>query len=277
MTYIWGNTTSFMNRLNNDELLKKSLEMRVNICKLSNKLGSIHLGGLLSSVNILVVVLYNYIEFGDNYGNKFVPSKPHSAILIYLILCDLGLYEFDFFKNYKKLGSSVYQFPCKDNPYIDVSLGSLGYGLSISLGMAIARKNDKIFSRIFCLVGDGELQEGSNWEAIMYAGSHNMDNLVCIVDNNHCTASFKYGENITFNISKAFEAFGWEYVVVNGENINEIDNTIRNLPKVNFLGKPYAIIVNSKKGQGIKFLESPDWHYGSLSDNKIKDILSEIC
>lgn len=266
-----------MNRLNNDELLKKSLEMRVNICKLSNKLGSIHLGGLLSSVNILVVVLYNYIEFGDNYGNKFVPSKPHSAILIYLILCDLGLYEFDFFKNYKKLGSSVYQFPCKDNPYIDVSLGSLGYGLSISLGMAIARKNDKIFSRIFCLVGDGELQEGSNWEAIMYAGSHNMDNLVCIVDNNHCTASFKYGENITFNISKAFEAFGWKYVVVNGENINEIDNTIRNLPKVNFLGKPYAIIVNSKKGQGIKFLESPDWHYGSLSDNKIKDILSEIC
>ena len=268
-----------------EELMDKAVEIRKKLCDLANSMGVIHIGGMLSSVDIVVALYYRFLnydilDFTDEKRDKFVLSKGHCGVMLYTIFCDLGLYTWNqVFEKYNKLGSSFGQHPNrKNNKGFEVSSGSLGHGLSMCVGMALANRSNNIASRVYCLTGDGEMQEGSNWEAIMYAGSHKLSNLVCIVDFNQCTSTFRYGDNIVLDWKKAFVAFGWEVIQISGSDMQEIVRALDSLPRVDFNKelKPIAIISKTNKGQNVDFMDGPDWHYGSMDDRLYKEALESI-
>lgn len=261
-----------------DYLQTKAAFIRKRICKASNTIGTIHLGGLLSAVDITVALYYKYLNFSmNNLDNperdKFILSKGHCGILLYSILADLGVYEWeDVLTNFRSLSHQIWQHK-EFQKGIEVRTGSLGHGLSIATGMALANRDDGINSHIYCLVGDGEMQEGSNWEAIMYAGSHKLSNLVCIVDFNKCTSSFREGDNIIINWEQAFRSFGWNAVRIDARDMRQIVCAFDDLEKgenVFVHDRPTAIIAETDKGHCIEFMQGPNWHIGSLGDQDLK-------
>lgn len=273
-------------KVDTEFLREKSKYLQKEICKLASeeKIDHIHIGGLLSAVNLLVALFYKYLRFDINdldnkRRDKFIPSKAHCAVLLYLIFIDIGLYEKSYvFEKYKQFGHPFYQVPNKSVSGIELSTGSLGIGLSVGVGMALANRADGITSKIFCLTGDGEMQEGSNWEAIMYAGSHHLSNLVCIMDDNQCTASFRYGDNIIADWKMAFTAFGWNVIEADGTNIENIISAFEAIGEVVFsdVARPSVIIARTRKGQNVDFIQGPGWHYGHLSEKSMLDALACI-
>lgn len=195
----------------------------------------------------------------------------------------MGMYEWvELLNNYNRIGRTFGPHPNRKYVRgIEVSSGSLGHGLNWAIGYAHANRNEGINSRIYCLLGDGEMEEGSNWEAIMYASSKNLSNIVAIVDNNHCSASFMAGQNIKWNsMADCYRAFGWEVYEIDGTNMYEIDKTLASLPPVDFStpGKPICIISNTTKGQGVSFMQerSYAWHIGGLDDDKLAEAEQSI-
>lgn len=268
-----------------EELKDKAVEIRKKLCLIANQIGVIHIGGMLSAVDVMVALYYRFLNLNiddleDENRDKLILSKGHCAVLMYVIFCDIGLYQWDqVFEQYNKFGQSFGQHPNrKYNKGFEVSTGSLGHGLSISVGMALANRNKNIISRIYCMTGDGEMQEGSNWEAIMYAGSHGLSNLVCIVDFNQSTSSFQCGDNIVISWIQAFEAFGWNPIQIDGSDMSEIIRTMENLPQIDFTKeqKPIAIILKTLKGQNVDFMKGPTWHYGSIDDKLYNCALDSI-
>lgn len=265
------------------ELIKKAGEIRKNICRSACYAGNVHLGGPLSATDITVALYYKYLEFDpenldDSNRNMFVLSKGHNGVLLYCIFCDMGLHPWDeLFNHYNQIGHIFGAHPNRKYVKgIEVSTGSLGHGLSWSVGFAHANRNEGITSRVYCLLGDGEMEEGSNWEAIMYASSKKLSNIVAIVDNNHCSASFLSGENIIWNtMADCWRAFGWEVIEIDGTNMYEIDKTLSSLPPVDFEnpGKPICIISNTTKGQGVDYMmeRSYAWHIGGLDEEKLAE------
>lgn len=270
------------------ELIEKAGEIRKGICRCARYAGNVHLGGPLSATDIVVALYYKYLGFDPEDveavdRNSFILSKGHNGILLYCIFCDMGMYEWDeLLNNYNRIGRTFGPHPNRKYVHgIEVSSGSLGHGLNWAIGYAHANRNEGINSRIYCLLGDGEMEEGSNWEAIMYASSKNLSNIVAIVDNNHCSASFMAGQNIKWNsMADCYRAFGWEVYEIDGTNMYEIDKTLASLPPVDFstLGKPICIISNTTKGQGVSFMQerSYAWHIGGLDDDKLAEAEQSI-
>ena len=168
---------------------------------------------------------------------------------------------------------------------IEVSTGSLGHGLSWVSGIAHANRNKGIKSRLFCMLGDGEMEEGSNWEAILYAASKNLDNIVAVVDFNHCSAAFETGQNMRWGekggpegMAECLRAFGWNATIVDGTKMAEIDKALSELPEVTLNGKPNCIICSTQKGQGVKFMEERPsaWHIRGFDDDKLEETLALI-
>lgn len=270
------------------ELIEKAGEIRKGICRCARYAGNVHLGGPLSATDIVVALYYKYLGFDPEDveavdRNSFILSKGHNGILLYCIFCDMGMYEWDELLNrYNRVGATFGPHPNRKYVRgIEVSTGSLGHGLNWAIGYAHANRNEGIHSRIYCLLGDGEMEEGSNWEAIMYAASKNLSNIVAIVDNNHCSASFMAGQNIKWkSMADCYRAFGWEVYEIDGTNMYEIDKTLASLPPVEFNdnGKPICIISNTTKGQGVSFMQerSYAWHIGGLDDDKLAEAEQSI-
>ena len=270
------------------DLVEKAGEIRKKIALGARRIGNIHIGGPLSGTDMAVALYYKHLGFDpdnldDPKRNTFILSKGHCGILLYSIFCDLGLHDWEeLLDNYNKIGGSFGAHPNRKHVKgIEVSTGSLGHGLSWSVSIAHANRNQAIDSRIFCMLGDGEMEEGSNWEAIMYAASKKMDNIVAIVDNNHCSASFEAGENIVWDtMGDCFKAFGWQVYEVDGSDMAAIDQVLTNLPPVDLKnpGKPICIISNTTKGQGIKYMEeNPSaWQIGGFDDDKLEETIKLI-
>ena len=263
----------------------KAAHIRKQICLSAHKIGAIHIGGPLSATDVVVALYYKYLGFDPNNlndpdRNKFILSKGHNGVLLYNILADLGMYDWEeLFNGYNKPGQPFGMHP--NRKYIrgiEASTGSLGHGLSLATGMAVANRADGKNSRIFCLTGDGEMEEGSNWEAIMYAGSHKLNNLVCIVDFNQSTGSFRHGENINTDWRMTFEGFGWQVIEIDGNDMEQIVGAFESLPEVDVTksSKPIAIISKTVKGHGVDFMNGPKWHIGSLDDKKLEEAIASI-
>ncbi|MBK7249614.1 MAG: transketolase [Gammaproteobacteria bacterium] len=264
-------------------LIDKAGEIRKYLCRSARYAGNVHLAGPLSATDVAVALYYKHLGFDpenleDPGRNMFVLSKGHNGVLLYCIFCDMGLHPWEeLYENYNRIGHVFGAHP--NRKYVrgvEVSTGSLGHGLSWSIGFAHANRNEGLASRIFCLLGDGEMEEGSNWEAIMYAGSHRLDNIVAIVDNNHCSASFMAGENIKWNsMADCWRAFGWTVFDIDGTDMHEIDRTLSGLPSVDLQspGKPVCIIANTTKGQGVSYMMDRPyaWHIGGLDDEKLAE------
>lgn len=240
-----------------------------------------HIGGSLSSIDILTTLYYNVLnvdakESKNPDRDRFILSKGHIAESLYCILADKGFFEKEKLKTYSKYGSTLIGHPNSKNLGVEINTGSLGHGLSVSVGMALAGKRDNKNYRVFTLMGDGEQAEGSIWEGAMSAANYKLDNLVAIVDRNGLQISGTTEEVMALDdLGAKWKSFGWEVVEVDGNNIEELLNVFKNVPAK--IGKPTMIIANTVKGKGISFMENQaKWHHGVLTEEQYIQAIEEL-
>jgi transketolase len=266
--------------LSDHDLALKSIHLRKKTLKAIFDAGAGHTGGSLSCLDILNV-LYNRIlnvspeKISDPNRDRYVQSKGHSVEALYAVLADRGFFPESELKTICHYQSHFVGHPTRHIPGIEMNTGALGHGLPICIGMALAAKMDSAPYRIFTLLGDGELAEGSNWEAAMSAAHYKLDNLTAIIDHNTLQISGRTRDVMSNEpIDEKFRAFGWAMKIVNGHNFAELTDA---LGKPAEIGKPTCIIANTVKGKGVSFMEDvAKWHHGVPSDSELKQALSEL-
>jgi transketolase len=250
----------------NRSLQQKATQIRLDIAKMIYNSGAGHIGGALSTVDILVALFYqmmNYqIDNPDWAGrDRFILSKGHSCEGYYAILADCGFFDKKELNNYQKFNALLAGHPHPKIPGVEMATGSLGHGPSLAVGMALAGKMDHQSYKVYCLTGDGELAEGSIWEASMAAAQYGLDNLVCIIDCNGLQISGPTKKVMnTEPLTERWQSFGWSVQEIDGHNFFEIINTLKRAPFES--GKPSLIIAHTIKGKGISFMEGNySWHH----------------
>lgn len=236
----------------------------------------------LSAVEIFVALYYSGIlkfnpsDCHDEARDRFIISKGHGSISLYPILADLGFFDADELTNICRKGSFLGGIPDPVIPGYETVNGSLGHGLGVGAGMAVGLKAKNSNSKVFVLAGDGELYEGANWEAVMFAAHHSLDNLILIVDCNK-VSMLGYTQDIIAHLSLAdkFKSFGWLAEEVNGHDISQVYDTLVGL-KGNNSGKPAVVIANTIKGKGVPELENNKLsHVMSLRAERVDELIKE--
>lgn len=249
------------------ELKKLGLENRKNILTMVYTAKSGHIGGSLSACDILTVLFHKCMKHAlkgvcdENYSSRdrFVLSKGHVSPAYYSVLSQLGFFPKEELKTFRALGSRLQGHPCLKCPGVEAATGSLGQGLSIACGIAVSLKLDKNPANVFVLLGDGEMQEGNVWEALMQAPHRKLNNLVAIIDRNRLQIDGNT-ENIKplDDLSAKLRAFNWDVFEIDGHDYNSIYEAIE---KAKENDKPTAIIANTVKGKGVSFMENnAGWH-----------------
>lgn len=262
-------------------LKKKALAQRRDILTMLEKAGSGHTGGSLSIVEILVYLYYRRMNIKPDNPlwrgrDKFVLSKGHACPALYSILSDIGFFPREELWTLRKLGSRLQGHPQLGLPGVEISSGSLGQGLSVSVGMALADKMDGINARVYCLMGDGETNEGQVWEAAMTGAHYRLDNLCGIIDYNKlqidgfCREVKDLGE-----YKKKWENFGWYTVEADGHDFDKLHKAFEKAGKVN--GKPQMVIAHTIKGKGVSFIENKvEWHGIAPKKEELEKALAEL-
>ena len=270
-------------KITNVKALKKiALEVRKDIIEAVYSAKSGHPGGSLSIADILTVLYFNHMNIDekkpdDPNRDRLVLSKGHACTALYSVLAEKGYFDKEDLKTFRKLGSPLQGHPDMNKvPGIDMTSGSLGQGLSASVGMAIASKMNKAGCKIYCILGDGEIEEGQIWEAAMSASKYKLDNLCVILDNNNLQIDGEIekvgGMN---NITEKFLSFGFNVVNINGHNIDEIIDAITTAKQTK--GKPTIIIAKTIKGKGVSFMENKaEWHGKAPSEEEYKLAMDEL-
>lgn len=263
------------------ELEKKARKIRRLIIQMLVKAGSGHPGGSLSSTD-LVTCLY-FAKLRHNPKNpewpdrdRFHMSKGHCCPLWYAVLAESGYFKIDELWNLRKLGSILQGHPDWRTPGVTVASGSLGQGLSVAIGMALAGKLDKKDYRVYCLMGDGEIQEGQIWEAAMAASHYKCDNLCAILDYNCYQIDGKISEVMELEpLVDKWKAFGWHTIKIKGHNIKQILQAFDQAEKIK--NKPSIIIARTIKGKGVSFMENVvDFHGRAPTPEEAKKALEEL-
>lgn len=263
------------------ELQIKSVNYRKALLKYIKIAKAGHTGGSLSCTDILNV-LYNDVlnvspkTFSDPNRDRYVQSKGHSVEALYVVLADQGFFPESDLETLCKFQSKYVGHPTRKVKGIEFNTGALGHGLPISAGIALASKKDNAGYRVFTLLGDGELAEGSNWEAAMMAAHYKLDNLVAILDHNTLQISGRNRDVCSpYPIDEKFEAFGWSVISIDGNSIPELRETFRKIPIET--GKPTLIIANTVKGKGVSYMEDvKKWHHGVPSDEQYELAMKEL-
>jgi transketolase len=260
----------------------KALQIRRDIVNSIHKAGKGHIGGAYSIVEILVSLYFgNVLKYDPSNPkweerDRFILSKGHAGIALYAVLADLGFFpkeELDFLNK----GRLLAEHPDPRIPGIEVVSGSLGHGLSVGAGMALADKFDEKPRRTFVLMGDGECYEGSVWEAAMFASHHQLNNLCGIVDRN---GLITHGTTESINKLEPFKdkwlAFGWDVIEIDGHNIKKLVRTLQKFTR-KASGNPTLILANTIKGKGVSFMENQaNWHHGGIDNAKFKLAFAEL-
>lgn len=249
------------------KLERLSWDLRLDILDIIMAGGTGHIGGDMSMLNALLSLYENHLRISpqtvdDPDRDRFVLSKGHSMEAYYAVLCHRGFLDIDDVKaRFSKFGSPYIGHPNNKLPGIEMNTGSLGHGLPVCVGMALAGKRDGRGYRVYTIMGDGELAEGSVWEAAMAASHYKLDNLCAVVDRNRLQISGTTEEVMAHDpLDRRFEAFGWNVISVNGDNIGEIDAAYSRAAE--FVGKPTVIIANTTKGYGSAVMENNvGWHH----------------
>ena len=268
------------------KLEEKSLKIRKDLLNFIYRIGMGHLGGELSIVEVAVALYYNYLRYDPKNPkweerDRLVLSKGHCSETLYTIFSDLGMFTMDYMvEHFETLDTAVFGMHSnrKYVQAIEVSAGSLGHGLPVALGLALGARMQKKNWRTFVITGDGELNEGTNWEAFMAGGHHELGNLVAIIDKNRLqmTGFTKDVMNID-PLDKKLEAFGWEPVVVDGNDMLSVCQALQNLSPPDFQARrrPVAIIANTTKGKGVDFMENEaKWHGGGIAKEQLDAALA---
>lgn len=259
----------------------KSIQYRRTILSLIYSAKAGHTGGSLSCVDILNV-LYNQTmnistkNFADYDRDHYVHSKGHSVEALYAVLLDLGFYSIDELNTIEKYNSPFIGHPTRSIPGIEQNTGALGHGLSLSVGMALAAKMDHRNNRVFTIMGDGELTEGSIWEASASAANYKLDNLVAIIDRNTLQISGRTEKVMSMEpLKEKFTAFGYSVREVNGNDVSELSTLFETLPFES--GKPNLVLAHTVKGKGISFMEdNVAWHHRVPTDEEYALALQEL-
>jgi transketolase len=262
------------------ELQLKAVALRRTMLQLIFNAGAGHTGGGLSSMDILNA-LYNRIlrvspeTFGDPGRDRYVQSKGHCVEALYCVLADRGFFPVSDLATVCRYQSHYVGHPTRHIHGIEMNTGALGHGLPICVGMALAAKMDAAPYRVFTLLGDGELAEGSNWEAALAGAHYQLDNLFAILDHNTLQIT-GHTRDVMSNerLDEKWRAFGWGVKVVNGHDYSALSEALKGPAEP---GKPTFIIANTVKGKGVSFMENvAKWHHGVPSEAELKQALSEL-
>jgi len=263
------------------ELQIKSVKYRKALLKYIKMANAGHTGGSLSCTDILNV-LYNDVlnvspqNFASNNRDRFIQSKGHSVESLYVVLADQGFFPESDLETICKFQSKYVGHPTRKVNGIEFNTGALGHGLPLSAGIALAGKKDQLSFKVFTLLGDGELAEGSNWEAAMMAAHYKLDNLVAILDHNSLQISGRNRDVCSpYPIDEKFRAFGWHVLTADGNSIPQLREVFGKIPYV--VGKPTLVIANTVKGKGVSYMEDvAKWHHGVPSDELYKQAIEEL-
>ena len=264
------------------ELQNYANKIRQGIIKEVYMAASGHPGGSLSIAEILAVLYFNQMNIDEKNPqakerDRLVLSKGHTSPALYSALALRGFFDLEKLKTFRNINSILQGHPdMKNIPGVDASTGSLGQGLSIANGMALASKMDSEGVRIYCICGDGEIEEGQIWEAAMTSSHYKLDNLCVIVDNNNLQIDGEVSQVMNiYPIDEKFKSFGFEVINIDGHNIEEIIQAFEQAKKVK--GKPTAIIANTIKGKGVSFMENKaEWHGKAPNEEQYRQAMIEL-
>jgi len=265
-----------------DELTSAARRTRRLIIGMLAGLGSGHPGGSLSGVEILIALYYRVLRHRPQEPDwpdrdRFVLSKGHATPLLYSVLACCGYFPVEELMTFRKLNSRLQGHPKVGTaPGIEMSAGSLGQGLSYSIGQCLAGRLDGKDYRVYCLLGDGECQEGQTWEALMSAPNYQLDNLVAIIDRNGIQNDWFVSETMELEpLDEKLRAFGWHVVSVDGHDLRQLLDAFDEAKIIQ--DRPTAIVARTVKGKGVSFMENnPEWHGKAPSKEQAEQALAEI-
>ena len=261
-------------------------QIRRDIVRMVHANNSGHPGGSLGCTELFVSLYFEVMNHNNNFTmdgkneDIFFLSNGHISPVFYSTLARSGYFEVSELKTFRKLNSRLQGHPTTHDNLegIRISSGSLGQGLSVAIGAATTKKLNKDKSTVFALLGDGELQEGQNWEAIMYASANKIDNLITIIDYNQKQIDGSLDDVLPMgDIGEKFRVFGWEVVTEkNGNSLEDIINTLNNALKLKEKGKPIVIILHTEMGNGVDFMmNTHKWHGSAPNDEQLATALSQ--
>jgi transketolase len=256
-------------------------DIRADALRMVSAAKASHIGTCLSMGDILAVLYADVLRYDAENPDwpdrdRFILSKGHGAAILYAVLARSGFFEMDLLSGYCADGSILMGHASHKVPGVEVSTGSLGHGLPIAAGMALAAKRGGSSYRTFVLVGDGELDEGSNWEAMMFAATHELDGLVMIVDRNGLQG-FGESEDVMRlePLTSKLEAFGWAALKVDGHDVGQLRDAFS--AERRRTAKPLAVIADTVKGKGVSYMEGKlEWHYRSPDAEQLACALAEL-
>lgn len=268
-------------RYSTEALIRKSVEYRRKILRYIVQANAGHTGGSLSCIDILNVLYNNVLNvspgtFGSPERDRYIQSKGHTVEALYVVLADQGFFPESDLETLCQYQSHYIGHPTRKIKGVEQNTGSLGHGLPLSVGTAIAAKLDNLSYRVFTLLGDGELPEGSNWEAALLASHYKLDNLCAIIDKNTLQITGPTADVCSTDpLDKKFEAFGWSVRQVDGHDLAALQEAFDAMPFEP--GKPSLIIANTVKGKGVSFMENVlKWHHGVPNPEQYAQALTEL-
>ena len=262
------------------------VQVRRDILRMVHAVNSGHPGGSLGCTEFLVVLYFKIMKRKKDFTmdgemeDLFFLSNGHISPVFYSVLARVGYFPVSELKTFRKINSRLQGHPTTHEglPGVRIASGSLGQGFSVAIGAAITKKLNKENTIIYSLHGDGELQEGQNWEGIMYAAANKIDNLICTIDNNNKQIDGDLNDVLDMgNIGTKFKAFGWEVLTIEkGNDINEIEKGIKKAKSLCFNEKPVVIIMNTEMGNGVDFMMGTHkWHGVAPNDEQLEKALSQ--
>lgn len=264
------------------ELQNIANKLRLDVIEMTTKAGSGHPGGSLSAADLLAALYFRImnVDPADPYKedrDRFVLSKGHAAPVLYAALAERGYFPTEELMTLRQIGSRLQGHPAyREVPGVEVTTGSLGQGLSMACGIALAGKMDKRDYHVYCLLGDGELQEGQNWEAAMFAHNYGLSNLIAYVDRNRLQICGNTEEVMKIDpLPEKFRAFGWNVIIIDGHNIRQIIDASEKGARSK--KNPTVVIMNTVKGKGVSFMENnPGFHGRTCKPDEYEKAVAEL-
>lgn len=268
--------------MKNSKLSERARNARINVVEMLAAAASGHPGGSLSIIDILTVLYFEQMNVRPAMPkwedrDRFILSKGHAAPGLYAVLAEKGFFPQEELLKLRKCGAMLQGHPdMKGTPGVDMSTGSLGQGLSVANGMAMAAKLDKKTYRVYAIVGDGEIQEGQIWEAAMSSAHYALDNVTLFVDHNGLQIDGTNREIMGVDpIGEKFRAFGWNVIEIDGHDLEAIHGAVESAKKT--LGKPTVIVAKTIKGKGVSFMENQvGWHGSAPNQEQREQAIAEL-
>jgi transketolase len=263
------------------ELMEFATRLRSHVLRMTAAARSSHVGSCLSAADLIAVLYGSVLRIDPSRPqwpdrDRLIVSKGHAAAVIYAALAEVGFFSPDELSDYGRNGGRLFGHVTTGVPGVELSTGSLGHGFPVGVGMALAAKRDGQSWRVFVVMSDGECDEGSTWEAILFAGHHHLHNLVAIVDYNKIQSLASVEETLSLEpIADKWRAFGWEVIEVDGHDISALTAIFREVPGAG--ERPTVLIAHTIKGKGVSFMEGKvAWHYRFAEGEELERALAEV-